>query len=191
MLRRFCLGLCFIFSLLGAFNAVAHAGPGQAKRDQIRERIRAMRIARLIQILDLDEKGAARLTPIIDRAYDQINAIAKDSGQARRELRVLVVAQPPDGARINRLIDRLLANKAKVQAIEVNMTADVRRVLAPVQVARLVVVLPEINHQIQQQIRRAAGLRPGAQPGPGQGQNQGSPPKNDEDEGDGASEEGF
>jgi Spy/CpxP family protein refolding chaperone len=158
MLRR----ICVVLSLLGSLAAVAHAGPGQAKRDEIREKIRALRIARLIQVLDLDERGAARLTPIVDRGYDQIAAIAKDSGAARRELRLLVVAHPPDDVKINRLVDRLLANKARVEAVESSMLADMRRVLSPVQVARLVVVLPEINHQIQQQIRRAAGLGAGA-----------------------------
>ena len=163
MFRR----IFFVLSLFGSLAAVAHAGPGQAKREEIREKIRAMRIARLIQVLDLDERGASRLTPIIDRAYDQMAAITKDSGEARRDLRLLVVIQPPDAVKINRLIDRLLANKAKVEAVEASMLADVRRVLSPVQMARLVVVLPEINHQIQQQIRRAAGIGPGGANRPG------------------------
>jgi hypothetical protein len=50
----------------------------------------------------------------------------------------------------------------------------VRRVLTPTQVARLVVVLPEINHQIQQQIRRAAGVQ-----GPPPGTRDELPPPND------------
>src|SRR5262249_24475540 len=133
-------------------------------RDEIKEKVRALRIARVIEALDLDENGAARLMPILNRAYDQIGEVAKDSGQARRELRSLVGAERRDEARINKLVDRLLANNMKIDELENQMIVDVRRVLTPSQVARQVVVLPEINHQIQQQIRAAA--RPGA-PKPG------------------------
>ncbi len=165
------------FALCLALAApVAHAAPGgpngprAAARDEVRETIRALRIARIIEALDLDEPGAARLAPILDRAYDDIAVVAKDSGEARRELRMLVTVQPPDDARMNRLIDRLLANKQKVDALENGMIVQLRKVLTPTQVGRLVVVLPEINHQIQQQIRKAVrgggpGGGPGGQPG--------------------------
>jgi Spy/CpxP family protein refolding chaperone len=159
--------LVALFVGLGALApAAALAGPGgngkAGAREVIREKIRALRIARIIEALDLDEAGAARVAPVLDRAYDEIAAVTRDSGEARRELRVLVLAQPADEARINHLVDRLLANKTKIDALENAMLVQVRKVLTAVQVARLVVVLPEINHQIQQQIRRA--LRPG---GPG------------------------
>jgi Spy/CpxP family protein refolding chaperone len=166
ILKKLILVLC-----LALAAPLAHAAPGggngRAARDEVREKIRALRIARVIEALDLDEQGAARLAPILDRAYDDIAAVAKDSGEARRELRVLVLAQPPDDARMNRLIDRLLANKQKIDALESGIIVQVRKVLTPAQVGRLVVVLPEINHQIQQQIRKAVrGGAPG-QPGGG------------------------
>jgi Spy/CpxP family protein refolding chaperone len=148
-------GICFAIVLLGFALPSAHAAPGPGKREEIKEKIRAMRIARVVEQLDLDERGATRLAPILDRAYDQIAAVSTDSGEARRELKMLVLVQPPDDARLNHLIDRLLANKAKIEAIEAGMFIDVRKVLTASQAARLVVVLPEINHQIQQQIRNA------------------------------------
>jgi len=154
MLRK----LLILFTLIGApLPALAQKG---AVRDQIKEKIRAMRIARLITVMDLDEAATARLTPILNRTYDEIGDIGKDSGQARRELRQLLGGPRPDEARVNQLIDRLVANKARIDALETGLVGEVRRVLTPTQVARMVVVLPEINHEIQQQIRNA--VRPGA-----------------------------
>lgn len=150
MLRRICLVLVLI-------GSTAYAGPGQAKRDEIKSKIRALRIARVVEILDLDEQGAAHLAPLMNHAYDEIATISQDSGEARRELRILILAKVPDNGKINVLIDRLLANKAKIETVESRMFGEVRRILQPSQVARLVVVLPEINHQIQQQIRGALG----------------------------------
>src|SRR5262249_33485261 len=122
--------------LLILFTLASAAGPAMAQkgalRDEIKEKVRALRIARLIEALDLDESGAARLMPILNRSYDQIGEVAKDSGQARRELKTLVGPEHgdhPDDARINRLIDRLLANKLKVEGLENQMIADVRKVL--------------------------------------------------------------
>lgn len=157
--------LCFVMTLLGLALPPAHAAPpGQgAKRQEIKEKIKAMRIARVVESLDLDERGATRVAPILDRAYDEIANVTTDSGEARRELKMLVMVQPPDDARMNQLIDRLLANKAKIESIEMSMFGEVRKVLTASQVARLVVVLPEINHQIQQAIKNAARPnRPGA-----------------------------
>src|SRR5262249_12095872 len=136
-----------------------------AVREEIKEKIRAMRIARLITVMDLDEAATARLTPILNRTYDQIGEIGRDSGQARRELRQLLGGPHADETRVNQLIDRLVANKSRIDALETGMIGEVRRVLTPTQVARMVVVLPEINHEIQQQIRNA--VRPGAPGGSG------------------------
>jgi Spy/CpxP family protein refolding chaperone len=161
MLRR----LCFAVVLATAFAAVpataAPGGPNQPIRDEVKEKVRAMRIARVIEVLDLDEQGAMRLAPVLNRAYDEMAEVTKDSGEARRELRVLVLAPRPDEARVNALIDRLLANKVRVEGIENRMFGEVRKLLPPAQVGRLVVALPEINHQIQEQIRTAVQRGPG------------------------------
>jgi hypothetical protein len=150
----------WIVFVLGLTATPALAQKGAGVREEIKEKIRAMRIARLITVMNLDESETARLTPILDRTYDQIGAIGRDSGQIRRELRQLINAQQRDDGRMNGLIDRLVANKAKIEELENQMIGEVRKVLTPTQVARMVVVLPEINHEIQQQIRNA--VRPGA-----------------------------
>ncbi len=142
-----------VVTLLALAVSTANAQP---LRDRVREKIKILRLARLVEVLDLDERTAARLMPIVNKAYDEIGAVAKDAGEARREIRRMVDANVNDPQAINTLIDRLVANKLRVDQIETEMFREVRKVLPPPQLARLVLVLPEINRQLQQQVRRAA-----------------------------------
>lgn len=159
---------------LGLMVAVtpAHAGPGErrAAREQLREKLRAVRIARLVEALNLDGDTAARLMPVLDRGYDAISAISRQSGAARRELRILLASERPernDDARILQLVDQLAENRARIEQLTAEMLRGVRQVLTPRQVGKLVLVLPEIEKQLQLQIRRAArqaGALPGGDP---------------------------
>jgi predicted transcriptional regulator len=139
---------------------LALAGPAAAKpgdlRDRVREKIKVLRVTRLVEALDLDERTATRLMPLVNKAYDDIAEIARDAGELRRSLRKLVDAASTDAVQINGLVDRLIADKLKMDQLENDLFREVRKVLSPAQVGRLVLVLPEINREITQQIRRAA-----------------------------------
>lgn len=135
---------------------------------KVRERVRVLRTSRLIEYLNLDEKTAMRLVPIVNKTYDDIAVLARDSGQARRELRGLITQGSPDVARMNTLIDKLLANRQKMARLEEDGLRQARAVLTPAQAGTLVIILPEINKGIERQIRRAAKQRldrPGVRPG--------------------------
>ena len=136
--------------------ALAAPAAAQPLRERVREKMKVLRMARVVEVLDLDERTSARLMPILNKAYDDIGAVAKNSGEARRELRRLVEAGSNDPEPINALIDRLVANKMRIDQLETEMFREVRKVLTLQQLARLVLVLPEINRQLQQQVRRAA-----------------------------------
>jgi Spy/CpxP family protein refolding chaperone len=156
--KGFLAGLLLAMSL--ALPVAAHAEPGggggREMREKVREKVKAYRIARLIEILNLDEKEATRLMPLVNKAYDEIAAVTKETADTRRELQDLMGAGTADDARMNTLIDKMLANRGKIERIEEDLIRDARKVLSANQVAKLVITLPEINHEIQQQIRRAA-----------------------------------
>lgn len=139
---------------LGLVGA-AQADPN-ALRDKIRDRVRTIRAAKLIEVLDLDEATAAKLFPVLNRYDDAIVTVMKDTGAARRELKALIQSGNADNAKVNKLIDRMLANRDKRMKLESDRIHDVRGVLAPVQVAKIVVALPRIERGIQRELRRAA-----------------------------------
>jgi Spy/CpxP family protein refolding chaperone len=149
--------------LVAAGAGAARAQNGaEDKREKIREKVRVLVMTQLIEKLDLDEKTAMKLKPIIERSLDDAAAIAKDSGALRRELRRLLRSGNAKDAEINKLIDRLVENRAKVHKVETDLMTEARKVLKPAQAARFVVVLPRMRARIENAIRRAAESRKGA-----------------------------
>ena len=87
-----------------------------------------------------------------------------DSGQARRELRQLLsTGEKVDDAKVNKIIDRLLDNRAKLAQLDQARLKEARKVLTAVQAAKLVVVLPQVEREVEKKIRKA--LRQGGKAG--------------------------
>jgi Spy/CpxP family protein refolding chaperone len=149
MLRA--LILCLAVTLpTGAF-----ARPDEALRAKVRERVRTMRTAKLIELLDLDEATAARLFPVLNRYDEQLEPIVRDMGEARREMRAQIESGKPDVAKLNKLVDRVVAGREKMHKVENDRLRDVRKVLTPVQMAKIVIVLPEVDRFVHKEIRKA------------------------------------
>lgn len=160
------LAACVTALTLMAVGGLAHADR-EGKRDKIREKLREMRMARLIEELDLDEATAAKLLPKVNSYYEKMGDVQKDTGEARRNLRGLLDAEKVDDAQVNKLIDRMLANREKVHQLENDMIKDVRKILKPAQVAKLIVVLPRINRGLEKKVRDAAHGGKSTDPDPG------------------------
>lgn len=74
---------------------------------------------------------------------------------AMKELKAQLAATPPDDARLTQLANTIVADRAKVQALEAQRTADNQRVLTAAQFAKLIVVWPQINRQIKIEMYKA------------------------------------
>jgi Spy/CpxP family protein refolding chaperone len=148
--------------------AFAQAGPGkpkpaaaEGKRSRVLEKIRAVRAARIIEALNLDEATATRLFAVLNRYDDQIMALKREVAQLRRNLRALLDAGKLDEAAAKQAIDRMLAARTQIAKIEDERAAEVRKVLTVRQFATLVLVLPEIERDIEMRIRKALDRRAG------------------------------
>ena len=137
------------------------AGDGSGKRAKVMERVRAVRAARIVEVLDLDEAGAGRLFTVLGKYDDLILPLKVEVGQARREIKQLIDSGKWDDAAAGKLIERILAARAQIARLEEQRSAEVRKVLTTRQFAILVVELPEIERDIERQIRKAAGRRGG------------------------------
>ncbi len=129
---------------------------GGGKRAKVLEKIRAMRAARLAEVLALDTATAARMFAVLDRYDALVLPLKAQIGQARRELKQMIHSGTFDDARANALIDQIQASRAQIAKLEDQRNLEFRKVLTPRQVAVLMVTLPEIDHFIERQIRRAA-----------------------------------
>jgi Spy/CpxP family protein refolding chaperone len=163
--------------LLGARPAAADR---EAKREKIREKIKEKVTAKIIDELNLDEAGVQKLFPVMDKYEDQIAALQKDNGEARRELRNLIDADKVDDKKIEKQIDRIAANRTKIATLEADLIKEVRKILTPTQAAKLVVIMPLIRERMERMIRRAAK---GEGPGKGRPGRRGGGPPPDDDEG--------
>ena len=160
----------FIMVLVLAFaspTAALAKGPKdkQQKREKVREKIKQMRSARLIELLDLDDATANKLFTVLNKYDDLLLPLRQEIGEARRELKQMVESGKIDDAVVNALVDKIFAARAKIARLEDERLADVRKILTPRQLALVVVYLPEIDRQIEQQIRKALKGKRGGKDG--------------------------
>jgi hypothetical protein len=64
-----------------------------------------------------------------------------------------------DGKAIDHVIDDAIANQKAFWDLEERRLGEIRKVLSPAQTARLLIVLPEFERRIQNQLRRAIAKR--------------------------------
>jgi hypothetical protein len=171
--------LVILVGLLGA--GAAHAQPRRGggglgerrpgalatpeRREQIKKKIRALRAYTLTEELALDEATATRLFPALARYDDETDRLLQKRVDVQRRLRRADAIRDPRA--IDRLIDEALANQRGFWDVEERRIAELRKILTPVQAAKVLVVLPALERKIQNQLRRAI-VKQGSQPGPGE-----------------------
>ncbi len=127
--------------------------------------MRALRAWKIVEALKLDEATSARLFPILSRYDEREMAIAAERHVIMRDLREATEAAHPDDARLTATLNKLLANRAQQRALHDDRIKDVRKVLTPVQQAKLVLLLPRMEHDFAGWIHEASGRGGGPVPG--------------------------
>ena len=125
-------------------------------RQEVAERVRVLRAWRIAEALKLDQATAARLFPLLAK-YDERKVALRLEGRAiKRELRAESAAAAPNGPKLTAAVDRLLANRAKRRALEEEKVREVRKLLTPVQQAKLVLLVPRIERKYAKRLRAVA-----------------------------------
>jgi Spy/CpxP family protein refolding chaperone len=123
------------------------------RREQIKKKIRAMRAYVLTEELSLDDQSAAKLFPVLARYDDETDKLLERRVEIQRRLRR---AQPfKDAKAVDRVVDEALVNQRAFWELEDRRIAELRKILTPGQAARLLVVLPELERKIRNQLRKA------------------------------------
>jgi hypothetical protein len=126
-------------------------------RKEVLDRMRALRAFKIVEALKLDEATSGRLFPILARYDDREMAIAAERHGLMRELREETETAHPDDARLLATLNKLQANRAKQHAMHDDRVKEVRRVLTPVQQAKLVLLLPRLERDFAGWIHEASG----------------------------------
>ena len=137
----------------------AQPAPAANRRETIKKKIRALRAYALTEELGLDEKAAGKLFPVLAKWDDVTDKLLVQRVDLTRQLRA--VDQIKDPRAVDKLIDDAVANQRAFWDLEDKRLVELRKILTPAQVARLLVVLPEFERKIQNQLRRAIQKRAG------------------------------
>lgn len=176
-----------LFALVLSATAVAPAvadarrgGPDPAataqRREDIKKKIRTMRAYTLTEELGLDEATAGKLFPVLAKWDDVTDKLLAQRVDLTRQLRDSRALAPKV---VERLIDDAVANQRAFWDLEDKRLAEIRKILSPAQTAQLLVVLPQFERRIQNQLRKAI-----AKPGrAGRGRARADFDDEDEDEG--------
>lgn len=159
------LALALLLALAG--TAVAQPGgppqPNQQqiqRRERIKKRIRALRAYTLTEELQLDEATAGRLFPVLAKYDDVFDKLLV--ARAQLATRLAQVSNGRDPAEANRVIEDAVQNQRAFWDMEEKRLAELRKILTPQQIARLLVVLPPLERKIENQLRNAIqGKGPG------------------------------
>jgi len=123
------------------------------RREAIKKRIRVLRAATLTDELNLDEKSLSRLLPTLAKWDDVTEDLLKKRIEIQRRLNAADAVKDPRG--VDKMIDEAIANQKSFWDLEEKRLAELRKILTPGQIARLLIVLPEFERKIQNQLRRA------------------------------------
>lgn len=125
----------------------------QQKREDIKQRIRALRAYTLTEQLALDEQTAGKLFPLLAKFDDEFDKLLQQRQDLTRRLNASGEIKDPKA--VDKLIDEAVANQRALWDTEDKRLAQLRKILTPAQVARVLVVLPAMERKIQNQLRKA------------------------------------
>ncbi len=142
-------------------------------RQQVFEKWRAMRMWQITEELKLDEATAAQVFPLLARVEDQQRKVGKEYVGILGTLRHEIANPAPDNAKLSALVDKLLDIRIRRRVLEDERVMSIRKVLTPVQQAKLFLLMPKIEGDFRQKIRdtiarshgggrQASGAEPGS-----------------------------
>jgi len=156
----------------------------EAKREEIRKKIEAVRIWRLTEELKLDASSAAKLSAFLSSFDQQRREIMHDQKATMSELRRSLNASKPDESKLKAAIEKLEKNRHALLESRDKEIAGLKNILSTEQQARFLIFQQEFRREMQNMIagarggagegRMGPGMRRGQGPGPGMGSGPGS-----------------
>lgn len=124
----------------------------QQRRDKVKQRIRALRAYTLTEQLELDEATAAKLFPALAKYDDEFDKLLLARADVLHKLDGAGAIK--DAKAVDKLIDEAVANQRAIWDTEAKRLDQLRKILTPAQVARVLIVLPAMERKIQNQLRK-------------------------------------
>ena len=145
-----------------AFGQAVRGGNAPANRPALEQQFRE-RVARLAQRrIGLSDAQMTQLAQSNARFGPQLNNVAAQERETRRQLRIEMTATAPNQQRVSELLDRALQlQKQRITIVEAEQK-DLARFMTPVQRARYIALQQQFRKRAQElagQNGRRGGLR--------------------------------
>ncbi|HTR55549.1 MAG TPA: hypothetical protein VMJ10_32955 [Kofleriaceae bacterium] len=151
------------------------------RRERIKRRIQQVRNNELIDKLGLDEQTAGKLLLVYARYDDAFDRLLVARAEILGRLKNGDRMAKPD---LDKAIDDAVANQNALWEVETKRLGEVRKILTPQQVARMLVVMPALERKIQNQLMRAIQGGPGGRGKGGMAKAHRPPPQQADDDDD-------
>jgi hypothetical protein len=131
--------------------------PTKEQMEKVRKRIETLRMWRLTQALDLDEKTSAQIFPLLNKFERNRAEIEHALRDGMRELRGSL-KERREGL-LKNILDKLEQNHKAMQMINDEERAELKRILTIEQQAKFVLFQHEFNREIRKIIAEARERR--------------------------------
>jgi len=139
-----------------ATRKAARKAAREKLRKEVLDQMRAMRMWKLTEALKLDQDTAAKVFPLLAQYDERAKALAKQRGEIARSVhKEMRSPGGPHAARLEALIDGLLANQRKRHELDEERFTALRQALSPLQQAQLLLLLPRLEDDFRHRIREA------------------------------------
>lgn len=129
--------------------------PPREKIEQIQKQIELTRMWRLTKELDLDEKSAARLFPILNRYDKKRMDFEIERFRIMRQLREAINEDRGwnNDRKVDKLIERLESNKSALDRLREEERGELKKALTSKQMARYILFQQRFEHEMKEMIR--------------------------------------
>ncbi len=154
----------------------ADSQPSPERREEIRKKIEAVRMWRMMEELRLDDATSSKLSSILSSQDQRRREIMKGQMELMQELRALLRPQKPDDNRLKSALDRIEQNHRDMQELRNRELKDIRTLLTVEQQARFLIFQQEFQREMRDLITGARGVGQGRGMGQGMGPGRGPNP---------------
>ena len=144
------------------------ARPTDQQREEVRKKIEAVRLARLTEELQLDEKTAAKFIPAITAIDQKRRTLMKENQETMRELKIMLHATQPDETKLKAAISAIEKNRREIFSLRDKEFSAARDYLTVTQMSRYLLFNQEFQQEMRGMMEGARSHRRGGM-GPGKG----------------------
>lgn len=155
------LSIILLFGL--AANSMAEPSedfdrpPSKEQMEKIRKRMETLRMWRLTEALNLDEKGSAQIFPILNR-FDKKRYELEDSlREGMRDMRESLKDKKEE--RLKKTLNKLEENHKALQNLKQEEWEEMKKMLTVEQQARFIIFLTEFEREVRKLIAEAKERR--------------------------------